>query len=273
MAESTYLQRLIARMGMPSVGAVATNAPSLALPHAPAPPVYDPFAEAEAFAEGQTPPAIDARMPAEPSFHPPPTSVIQEEAPTPLLEKETVREVFYLPPERMDVEPRSEMEESTRSMALLPPQPTDDLGELVPSLSQEPETVERVVYTTIEASFPESPPTHTVFDREEVGDLPLPSEPEMVERVIHEILTQPQAEILEITMEPPPTLDTPDATPILETPAPQITIGEIVVEVVTQAEKSTRAPSLPQPRGVRPPEAQAPRPGVRSKRGFGLGQI
>ncbi|KXK49562.1 MAG: hypothetical protein UZ13_03025 [Chloroflexi bacterium OLB13] len=73
-----------------------------------------------------------------------------------------------------------------------------------------------------------------------------------------------------VMIEPPRADDMPEPVPPAAAPETKISIGEIVVEVVQKA-----APPPARPRPARAPRlaSPAPRPGVRSKRGYGLGQM
>jgi hypothetical protein len=275
MTNSTYLQRLIARMGMPSLDAAPPFTSPLAPPEAPTPPVYDPFAEVEmsdavSDAVSVPPGTVEPQatdMPHRQLF----PSFRERGGPLPPPERETVIETISPPPERIEVEPLPEVEALERGAAIPFPQPLPELEERSAPLPLQAETAERVVYETIELQVADVDHPQLLPELEAGDKLPPPVE--TARQVIYESIELPGVETPPSPMQPPIEPDAPTPAPILATPVSQITIGDIVVEIVTQAAMPGRVPSMPASRAARPLEAPAPRVGVRSKRGFGLGQV
>jgi hypothetical protein len=289
MTNRSYLQRLIARMGTP-----------FGPPDAPAPPIYDPFAEVEALGEATVaPPSLAAQGVAVPppqpildfeheSERPPPVElgarVIHEFlAPPPV---ETIRpldvpqQTADIPPEQpvpvfetQHEPPPAQPAQVSETQHEPPAQPAPGfMMEREPQgliESVERETVRQVVYESIEP--PEGGPPG--IGRIAVASLqPMPGQ-ETIERVMYELSGPPEIETSLTPLEPPVEPAAPPVTPIVEPHAPQITIGDIVVEIVARSDTPGRA-SSPPPRVARAAEAPAPRrAGVRSKRRYGLGQV
>ncbi len=269
MPNSTYLQRLVARVGTPPHDSRAQFAP----PEAPPLPIFNPFAEAGAEDEEpvlpmtveppaaalRTPPPLPA--PGEPGDLPPPAVVervvhefLEPPSPAPPSPVEIRPEAGDLPLQQ----PRFERETE------LPPQIEPVEREIV-----ERETVQSVVYELL------APPESEMPARPDFPQAPQQPalELETRERVVYEFIEAEGPETRVVPVEPPAGPEAPPVAPVFETPAPQITIGDIVVEIVTRHETQGRAAPQPPPPAPRRIEAPAPRAGVPSKRGYGLGQM
>lgn len=275
MAEESYLQRLIARMGMPAAGPAPVGPAMVGVPEAASPPVFDPFAEAEIAGEAEVP---TAAPPAPAAADPPQTQPISPEVRTghadivlAPADREIVREP-QLPP----IEPGAPMPLPSRPPVTQPdppgPQSPAERPATAPLAMSQAAAVERTVLVPGEAPEPAiPPPAPAAAPATPPQELPPPAE--RVERVIREGLSPPLPEAAPAPVPevlPAPTPPEPAARPGL--PAPRIRIGEIRVEVVPPADPPPRGGEPPRTRVIGPGLPAPARPGVRSKRGFGLGQ-
>jgi hypothetical protein len=243
----------------------------------PPSPVYDPFAEAEAsdaFSDAMSdavsipPVAVDPLATETPQRQSLPTRTEQSE-PLPPSARQTVSATISPAPERIEVEPPLAVEEPDHGVPSPFPQPLDTVEEQS-APSPAADMVERVVHETLVlpvADLPQLAPLPT-FQEEHAPPPPLETMPQ----VISQFIEPPEVEAPPSPMEPRVEPVAPTVTPLLATPAPQITIGDIVVEIVSPSERPGGLPPLPTSRAARPLAPPVPRLGVRSKRGFGLGQ-
>lgn len=265
MTNTSYLQRIVARMGTPAAGV----GPLFTPPEAPVPAIFDPFAAAEPI-DAEIAPPVEPQAAVLPQPQPSPEIVERSEL---LPRGETVERVIH------------EFQESSSGQTIVPlevPPPTMDLPLPQPAPVLEPErlgappiettereTVQQIRYEFVEAAEGALPNLERPID-------PAPQpvlEPEIEERIRYEFI-EPPGEAPPVSMvEPPIEAEASAAAPVFESPAPQITIGDIVVEIVTRPEAPGRA-SPPPPRAAQPAEPPASlRAGVRSKRGYGIGQM
>ncbi|MBV9791430.1 MAG: hypothetical protein JOZ51_24755 [Chloroflexi bacterium] len=262
---TSYLQRIVARMGTPTAGVGLLFTP----PEAQAPAIFDPFAEAEPLDEPI------ASLPFAPQTTDPPA----------LPPAERVERSELLPPGSVVERVIHEFEGVAPSAPLLPPAapPATDLPLAPPAPVLEPppdappiettawQTVEQIMQQFITPAADAAPPS---LERPNDALPPLLPAPEIEERISYEFVESPRQEPPVSTVQPPIEAEAPAVGPIFESPAPQITIGDIVVEIVPRPEAAGRTPPPAPPRAVQPAEPPAPlRAGVRSKRGYGMGQI
>ncbi len=261
---SSYLQRIVGRMGTLPLPA----APALPLPDALLMPLFDPFVEAE--------PPDDLPAPAPVA----PASVAVPPPPPPAYDAQTV-----IPP----AEPSSRTIMEVRTSPSLEVHVHDDPVAPPP---------EHPVHPAEVASTPDAPPTVVwrteTFEHETQEQIsyvvPEPQErdPDVVERTVFvsapplpPSYQQPPLDFEAMTvdaeprtnaLQPPDEPDPPVAPPLDAGPA-QITIGDIVVEVVARPEPPRQMAAPQQARRVQPSAVPATRTGVRSKRGFGIDQM
>lgn len=280
---TSYMGRLIARRGAP-------HAHLLGPPEAPAPLPFDLLSEEEDAGELNPPPANVVR-PAESGA---PAAPVQER------KKSKDRKESKEPKERSasatpqagettTIIERIEYTDGIRPAgpraAAAPVEP--EAGEapvprlqpgLLPVAKQwseappaEGETVARAVHRGDEPGEEDAPPPRSpdVWMESPV----VPARREIHERVFEKYSEPPGPKSQPAPLEPAAEPDAPAFTPVPENGAPRISIGEIVVEVMTKPEKPQRAPAAVAARSVRAPSPVVPRAGVRSKRGFGLGQM
>ncbi|HEY0737036.1 MAG TPA: hypothetical protein VGD69_19125 [Herpetosiphonaceae bacterium] len=267
MTSSSYLQRIVARMGTPAAGVGPVFTP----PDAPAPAIFDPFADAEPLDAEIAPPLSELRAAALP---PPPSPTIVERS-------------ELLPPGEVVERVIHEAQASVPGVSILPPAdqlPASDLPLPQPAPISAPEQIasppsEVTAWETLTeivqqfvalAQDQERPPLELPSD-----PAPQPAlEPEDEERIRYEFVEPPRQTSPISPVEPPLDAEAPAAAPVFESPAPQITIGDIVVEIVTRSETPGRTNVAVPPRAAPPSEPPAPpRAGVRSKRGYGIGQM
>lgn len=263
---SSYLQRIVARMGTPAAGV----GPLFTPPNVPAPAIFDPFADAEPLDEQITPPP-EPRAAAEPQPQPSPT-IVERSALLP--PGEVVERVIHEAQESIPVTPLEPHAAQPPDVSLPHPQPAPipEPEQIAPPPSEVTawETLTQIVQQFVAPAESEESPN---FERP-IEPVPPPAlEPEIAERIRYEFIEPPRQTAPISPVEPPLEAEAPAAAPVFESPAPQITIGDIVVEIVTRPETQART-NAPPPRAAQPVEPPAPqRAGVRSKRGYGIGQM
>lgn len=274
MKHGTYLQRLITRMGMPAARAASPVTSHLMPPDAPIAPVYDPFSEPEEIDEVLPSPPVTVE-PREAKIPPPPVSQAEEKSMSVPRElgRETIVERMTAPPEPQELKPLPEevSKISPERAAPLSVHPFESEEEIIlPSLRGN-ETVERLVREIVEPLGVNEPLSQPLPGFEQTIKPPPPIIPP--ESVSYTFIEPPGGETPSTPLEPPVPPDAPMLPPVAPAAPPQITIGDIVVEIVNAPEVPTRAPLMSASRALRPAVSPAPRAGVRSKRGFGLGQM
>lgn len=265
MTSSSYLQRIVARLGTPAAGV----GPLFTPPDAPAPVTFDPFAEAEPLDAEIAPPEPRAVVLREPQTSP---TIVERSALLP--PGEVVERVIH---EAQDAIPVTPIEPHAAqppnvSLSLPAPAPIREPEQIAPPPSEVTawETLTQIVQQFVAPAQDEVPPN---FERP-IERMPQPVlEPEIAERIRYEFVEPPRQTAPSSLVEPPIEAEAPTAAPVFEPPAPQITIGDIVVEIVSRPETQART-NAPPPRAAAPVEPPAPsRAGVRSKRGYGIGQM
>lgn len=267
MTSSSYLQRIVARMGTPAVGV----GPLFTPPNTPAPAIFDPFAEVEPL-DAEIAPPSEPRAAALPQPQPGPALVERSEL---LPPGEVVERVIHEAPELALSESIRPTEAQPPSAELPLPQPAP-----IPEPEQSaPPPIEVTAWETltqIVQQFVAPPETEPQPAFERPSD-PQPQpvlEPEIAQRIRYEFVEPPRQAAPVSPVEPPIEAEAPATAPVFESPAPQITIGDIVVEIVSRPETQGRPSVPPPPRAATPVEPPAPlRAGVRSKRGYGIGQM
>jgi hypothetical protein len=273
MTNSTYLQRLVARMGAQSVDvAPPFSPPEAAVP--PTPLAFDPFADAEIVDEAITPPST-VEPPVTDQVFPPSSLDFGEDSEQPPTTVEPVERVIHEVLEPPPIEAAARQIEPPAIHlpapdAVLDFEQRQDLPLAVETV--QPPLVQQMSFAAFEPPEPES----ILSPAPELPKGQVTPDIQTVEWLLHEFdefTEPPETTAPAVPMEPPVEPEAPIIAPGLDTPAPQITIGDIVVEIVTRPDRPEWMGSTPPTRVSRPPEGSAPRAGVRSKRGFGLGQM
>lgn len=260
-----YFERLVSRLAdAHAVQPVQSPSPA---------PVIDPFAEAEAIDDAPLTeaPAVRPPLPVEPP--PTPLAVTPEPAQRDIPPAPGQTGTLEPPPAPPPITEIVTIERipADHPAALEPAEPAPSPEPPAPVIETRERLVERV--ETRVAASPSAPLEPSS------NPLPMPpAEPDERELAIGELqppMPEPQAHAASpaapvVMIEPPRADDMPEPVPPAAAPETKISIGEIVVEVVQKA-----APPPARPRPARAPRlaSPAPRPGVRSKRGYGLGQM
>lgn len=260
-----YFERLVSRLAdAHAVQPVQSPPPA---------PVIDPFAEVEAIDDAPLTeaPAVRPPLPVEPP--PTPLAVTPEPAQRDIPPAPGQTGTLEPPPAPPPITEIVTIERipADHPAALEPAEPAPSPEPPAPVIETRERLVERV--ETRVAASPSAPLEPSS------NPLPMPpAEPDERELAIGELqppMPEPQAHAASpaapvVMIEPPRADDMPEPVPPAAAPETKISIGEIVVEVVQKA-----APPPARPRPARAPRraSPAPRPGVRSKRGYGLGQM
>lgn len=266
MTSSSYLQRIVARMGTPAAGI----GPLFTPPDAPAPAVFDPFADAEPL-DAEIAPPLEPRAAAPPQPLPHPTIMERSELQPPGEVVERVIHEVTEPSLVVPVEPLQAQPPAVNP-PLPQPAPSPESEQIAPPIEVTAwETLTQIVRQFVAPAQDEEPPA---FERPIAPVLQPVLEPEIAERIRYEFVEPPRQTAPISPVEPPLEVESPAVAPVFDPPAPQITIGDIVVEIVTRPEAQGRTSAPPPPRATAPVEPPAPlRAGVRSKRGYGIGQM
>jgi hypothetical protein len=286
----SYLQRVVARLD-PIHNAPATiegsqpeSTAEAGVPNVPLPgDIFDPLADVdeEAFAA----PAA----PVQPSAAPPPLSQREPSRDDDGFQTDAAPAPVITPGVESPPPPISTPEVDPKTITNVEIPPTNWTPELsvppaqafdaaAPDMQPEPIPIPKT--EPLERSFPELSLADVPESWTATADVPpAPPLPDVRAGVDETPAQTIDLATLMRALYPPQEPPAPDDWEVPAAPAPvgltdsppQVTIGEIHVEVVTDPERRQRpVTALPAPRSPSPP---APRPGVRSKRGYGIGQM